>query len=65
MTFSAYRSASLVIVRSRPWDHAEADAVTGVLNAAPGYAAMFRWSALDERVLRAAAAGVAAPGGTR
>lgn len=34
------------IVRSRPWDQAEADAVTGALNGAPGYAALFRWAEL-------------------
>ena len=53
------------IVHSRPWDQAEADAVTGALNGAPGYVALFRWAALDERELLAAAAGVAAPGRVR
>ena len=53
------------IVRSRPWDEAEADAVTDALNAAPGYAVQFRWAALDARELPAASASMAAHGGER
>ncbi|HXM55340.1 MAG TPA: hypothetical protein VOB72_08115, partial [Candidatus Dormibacteraeota bacterium] len=51
------------IVRSRPWDQAEAEATTDALNAAPGYAALFRWAELDSWMVQQRDAPAASGGG--